>query len=331
VRYFAGAIITGLGDTCHPGSPHRRPGASLGAPAFAATYSLDAAAGDDGRAGSSEATAWKTLAKVNATVCQPGDGILLKSGAAWTGQLSPKGSGADGRPIRVGRYGSGAKPRIAANGAARSAVYLPNQAYWEIQDLEITDSGASPADRRGIWIAGRDFGVIRHIHIRNCDVHDVNGDVKWDNGDGLLLCQFPFGDCVVRYNILQNNTRYQMYLHSDTKGVASIYNNVVGGGIVYDDNAYFGSSVTVPAGDARAIRADPKFADPGRALYSGNPDVGAHGSGATVGLKGPVIRKTSGPGSKSGQGWNDRGHYRANGSLISGEGNGVRLSSPERR
>ena len=454
---------------------------SLGAPALAATYYLDAASGDDGRAGTSEAMAWKTLAKVNAAVCQPGDSILLKSGGSWAGQLSPTGSGAEGRPIVVGRYGSGSKPRIAANGAAPSAVYLLNQGYWEIRDLEITNTGASPGDRRGIWIAGRDFGVIRHIRIRDCDVHDVNGDVKWiggdvadnlagvtfetgwdaskrtggivfetlqpganpvktrfedilvegcsirdcsfggiitkqwdgavhwglrnsasdttwlphtqvvlrhnflsqlntdlgcntiyltgvrngwvdgnvcagagtsaieinlsdsvvvqnnetygtvrkangadfngidadrgttritiqynyvhDNGDGLLLCQFPFGDCTVRYNILQNNTRYQVYLHSETKAVASVYNNVLfndknspktvygygdflaapyvlknnifmstrsnadlttGGGIVYDNNAYFGSSVTAPAGDARAIRADPKFADPGR-------------------------------------------------------------------
>ncbi|MEO7776444.1 MAG: right-handed parallel beta-helix repeat-containing protein [Fibrobacteria bacterium] len=507
---------------------------SLGAPAWATTYYLDAASGDDGRAGTSEALAWKTLAKVNAAVCQPGDSILLKSGGSWAGQLSPKGSGADGRPIVVGRYGSGSKPRIAANGTAPSAVYLLNQAYWEIRDLEVTNTGASPADRRGIWIAGRDFGVIRQIHILNCDVHDVNGDVKWvggdvadnlanvtfetgwdaskrsggivfetlqpganpvktrfedilvegcsirdcsfggiitkqwdgavhwgirnsasdtvwlphtkvvfrnnflsqlntalgcntiyltdvrngliegnacagagtsaievnmadsvvvqnnetygtvrkangadfngidpdrgttritiqynymhDNGDGLLLCQFPFGDCVVRYNILQNNSRYQMYLHSDTKGVAS----------VYDNNAYFGSSVTVPAGDARAVRADPKFADPGRgangnangpalaslvgyrlqtgspcinkglridgnggrdfwsgALYSGNPDVGAHEFGATVGLEGPVIREISARRTKPGQGKKGRGHFRANGSLISGKRNGV--------
>jgi hypothetical protein len=557
----------------------------LGAPALAANYYLDAVSGDDGRAGTSEATAWKSLAKVNAAICQPGDGILLKSGGSWTGQLSPKGSGAEGRPIVVGRYGSGSKPSIAASGTAPSAVYLLNQAYWEIQDLEITNTGASPGDRRGIWIAGRDFGVIRHIRIRDCDVHDVNGDVKWiggdvadnmpgvtfeagwdaskrtggivfetlqpganpvktrfedilvegcsirdcsfggiitkqwdgalhwgirnsasdtvwlphtqvvlrhnflsqlntalgcnaiyltgvrnglidgnvcagagtsaievnlsdsvvvqnnetygtvrkangadfngidadrgttritiqynymhDNGDGLLLCQFPFGDCVVRYNILQNNTRYQMYLHSDSKAVASVYNNVVyndknspktvygygdflaaayvlknnifmstranadlttGGGIVYDNNAYFGSSVAPPAGDARAIRADPKFLDPGRggdgnangpafaslqgyrlqagspcinaglridgnggrdfwsgALYSGNPDVGAHEFGATVGLKGPVLHGTPAPGTKRGQGWNARDHFRANGTLISGERNGVSL------
>ena len=228
-----------------------------------------------------------------------------------------------------------------------------------------------------------------------------------DNGDGLLLCQFPFGDCVVRYNILQNNTRYQAYLHSDSKAVASVYNNVLyndknspktayaygdflaaayvlknnifmstnanadlttGGGIVYDNNAYFGSSVAAPAGDARAIRADPKFVDPGRggngntngpafaslagyrlqsgspcinkglmiaanggrdfwsgALYSGNPDVGAHEFGATVGLQGPVIHETSARGTNPGKGRNHGRHFRANGTLVSGERNGVSL------
>jgi len=35
-----------------------------------------------------------------------------------------------------------------------------------------------------------------------------------DNGDGILICQFSFGDSVIRYNILQNNSRYQVCLHS---------------------------------------------------------------------------------------------------------------------
>ena len=40
-----------------------------------------------------------------------------------------------------------------------------------------------------------------------------------DNGDGILICQFSFGDSIVRYNIMQNNSRYQIYLHSDKAAV----------------------------------------------------------------------------------------------------------------
>ena len=446
----------------------------------ASTYYLDATNGDDGKNGTSASNAYKTLVKVNSISMIAGDSILFKAGDSWVGQLSPKGSGSSGNPIVVGKYGDGANPRIAANGTKASAIYLLNQQYWEFNDLEVTNTASTPADLRGIWIASKDFGTLRHIHIKNCFVHDVTGDVKWisgdvadnqpgitfktgwdaskrtggivfetlkpgatpvktqfddilvegcrisdcsfgcivtkqwdgtvhwgtrssataawaphtnvviknnylsqlntklgcntiyltgikkgiiegnvcqgagtsaielyyaddvviqsnetygtvkkaggadhngidpdkattniviqynyshDNGDGILLCQFSFGSCVVRYNILQNNSRYQLYLHSDAKTTADIYNNTfynniynskivygygksldgtyrlknnifvstktgaeltTDGGIVYDNNCYFGSSVTAPSGDAHKINADPKLVDPGK-------------------------------------------------------------------
>ena len=118
-----------------------------------------------------------------------------------------------------------------------------------------------------------------------------------DNGDGILICQFSFGDSIIRYNILQNNSRYQIYLHSDPAASSAIYNNTVynnktnsgvaygygtsldasytmrnniffaasgngvlttGGGIVYQNNLYVGSAIQVPAGDTAAIKADPE-------------------------------------------------------------------------
>jgi hypothetical protein len=124
-----------------------------------------------------------------------------------------------------------------------------------------------------------------------------------DNGDGILLCQFSFGDSIVRYNVIQNNSRYQVYLHSDAKASSAIYNNTIyvdkynaslaygygdslaaayvftnnifmstktnpvlttGGGISYSNNLYFGASVTAPAGDARALKVDPKLVNPGK-------------------------------------------------------------------
>lgn len=124
-----------------------------------------------------------------------------------------------------------------------------------------------------------------------------------DNGDGVLLCQFAFGDSVVRYNLIQNNSRYQVYLHSDSKATSAIYNNTIyqnknnasiaygygdslaaayvftnnifastktnavlttGGGIVYQNNLYFGANVSAPAGDTHPIKADPLLTAPGQ-------------------------------------------------------------------
>jgi hypothetical protein len=137
-----------------------------------------------------------------------------------------------------------------------------------------------------------------------------------DNGDGILICQFSFGDSVIRYNILQNNSRYQIYLHSDPAASSAVYNNTVyndktnsgvaygygtslsasytltnnifvaaagngvlttGGGIVYRNNLYGGAAVMVPAGDAQAIKGDPQLVAPGTGP-SGGPGGPAFGS-----------------------------------------------------
>jgi len=48
-----------------------------------------------------------------------------------------------------------------------------------------------------------------------------------DNGDGILLCQFVFGDSVVRYNLILNNSRYGINLHSDKNTTNQTYNNLI--------------------------------------------------------------------------------------------------------
>jgi hypothetical protein len=117
------------------------------------------------------------------------------------------------------------------------------------------------------------------------------------NGDGILICQFSFGDTVIRYNTIAGNSRYQIYLHSDRAATAKIYNNTIysdrsehliyGYGsslaatydirnnilystranaslttsptITYDNNLYAGAPLAVPSSDSRALRGDPMF------------------------------------------------------------------------
>lgn len=139
------------------------------------TYYVDSRSGNDDHQGSSPSTAWKTLAKVNATVFSPGDSILFKSGSTWTGQLWPKGSGAEGRPIMIDKYGGAAKPVINGSGEAEDAVLLKNQEYWEIQNLEITNTGQGAAPRRGAHVVADNYGEMHHIYLRSLSIHDVNG------------------------------------------------------------------------------------------------------------------------------------------------------------
>ena len=69
------------------------------APAFAlnTAYYVDASGGSDTNPGTSEAAAWKTLAKVNTMTFSQGDKILLRAGETWVEQIRPKGSGVNGR------------------------------------------------------------------------------------------------------------------------------------------------------------------------------------------------------------------------------------------
>lgn len=160
------------------------------AEAAGTTYYVDAAQGSDSNSGTSEAAAWKTLGKVNSVTFSPGDRILLKAGSIWKDQyLDLKGSGAEGNPITVDRYGSGAKPLIdfgnTAVGGEGFGVRLRNVSYWEINNLEIT-SGQQPTDmrRNGVLVVGEGAGAgnFRHIYIRNLDIHDIFGTDRRTGG-----------------------------------------------------------------------------------------------------------------------------------------------------
>jgi len=72
-----------------------------------------------------------------------------------------------------------------------------------------------------------------------------------DNGDGILLCQFAFGDSIVRYNILINNSRHGINLHSDNAATNQTYNNL----IFYEGSA--SANLIATSGDAATYLASP--------------------------------------------------------------------------
>jgi hypothetical protein len=150
----------------------------------AMTFYIDSQNGDDGKVGTTPEAAWKTLGKVNATTFLPGDRILLKASSVWEGQLWPKGSGVEGKPITLGMYGGGVKPVINGDGLFEDAVLLKNQEYWEIENLEITNTGPRRAERRAVHVALENYGEAHHIYIRSLTIHDVNGvdNVKPNGG-----------------------------------------------------------------------------------------------------------------------------------------------------
>jgi hypothetical protein len=135
------------------------------------TYYVDCRAGSDGAAGTTPDIAWKTLEKVTATTFAPGDAILFRRGTRCQGMLSPKGSGDEQRPIRIGSYGQGHMP-IIDGGTGPAAIRLYNQQGWQIEHVEAV--GGNPY---GIYIGG-DSGTLRHLGLRDLIVRDVAGEPK---------------------------------------------------------------------------------------------------------------------------------------------------------
>jgi hypothetical protein len=176
-------------------------------------YYIDASNGRDDAAGTSPRTAWRTLAKANATTFAPGDRILLKAGEQWHDeQLWPKGSGSAGRPITISAYGDARarRPYIATNGKVPSpfkadgtknpdtvgltgAIVLRNQQYFEIDNVELSNDDDFATDittgsyvRDGIAVSinadllepGAD-SVMDHFRITDVHVHDLDGPSSW--------------------------------------------------------------------------------------------------------------------------------------------------------
>ena len=178
--------------------------------ALATTYYVDSVSGNDNNNGTSQSTPWQNLTKVNTVTFQPGDQILFKCGSVWNGQLLyPKGSGSAGSPIVINSYSAGAKPLINANlvynitvGAISqsTAVFLYNQSYWEINNLEVTNTGTPGDYVHGVYVAAEETGQVHnHIYIKNCDIHDVSaklgrgtGRDKGKNNGGI--CFDVYGD-----------------------------------------------------------------------------------------------------------------------------------------
>ena len=154
------------------------------------TYFVDSLAGDDKNGGTTAASPWKSLSRVNATTFSGGDRILFKSGGTWTGQLSPKGSGIEQHPIVIDKYGGEAKPIINTAGTVEDAVLIKNQEYWEINNLEITNTGSGISVRRGVHVVADNYGEVRHVYLCNLDIHDVNGSDKEKANGGITYSSF---------------------------------------------------------------------------------------------------------------------------------------------
>lgn len=117
---------------------------------------------------------FRRLSAVNQLQLGPGDRVLLKRGTTCLGTLALRGSGTQAAPIRIGAYGTGAKPIINANGGAE-AVLLQGESHIRVSDLDLSAPGNNSAARRGVYVYAKNAGTVSGIELTQLTVHDVRG------------------------------------------------------------------------------------------------------------------------------------------------------------
>ncbi|UFS59934.1 LamG domain-containing protein [Subtercola endophyticus] len=162
------------------------------------TYYVSSASGVDSNDGCSSATAWRTLANLNTTTFAAGNQILFQKGGSWTGELQPAGSGDSGNPIVISTYGTGATPILAGGGAA-ATVYLHDQHDWTVQNLEITNTSTTAANRAGILVQNDLTTTLHGIHLSNNLIDNVDG--SWAQGDPQ-----PVTTSAISFDLTDSNT-----------------------------------------------------------------------------------------------------------------------------
>ena len=120
-------------------------------------------------------------------------------------------------------------------------LYYTDQITVQKNEVYGTKRKAGGADYNGIDSDNSTTGSVIQYNF----VHD--------NGDGILLCQFNFGDSIVRYNLLVNNSRYTENLHSDPAATNATYNNL------FFAEGLSGASLVNTSGDGSALSASYAF------------------------------------------------------------------------
>lgn len=106
------------------------------------TYYLSPS-GNDAAAGTSPATAWRSLGRASRAVLRPGTRLLLKGGGQFTGQLTvgPQDAGVPAWPLLISSYGRG----TATITSSSAAVYIYDTGGVDVANLRLT--GTVPAGK----------------------------------------------------------------------------------------------------------------------------------------------------------------------------------------
>jgi parallel beta-helix repeat protein len=138
--------------------------------------------GSDVAAGTSDALAWATLAKVQSTAFSAGDSILLERGSTFRGSLYKDAeSGSAGNYIYFGAYGTGAKPLILGSKSLSVTGDWTNDAgnVWKTT----ATLGTAQNDISNMVFNSETAYGFKQISKVACD---AQGDFFYSDGDDLV-------------------------------------------------------------------------------------------------------------------------------------------------
>lgn len=152
-------------------------------PVWGATYYVKAA-GNDSLDGLSDATAWATIAKVNATV-KSGDTVYFRSQDTWTSVTYPVLTATAGVTYDGSTYGSGTRATIQSGATDTSGVGTvkieANNVIFKGFNIDMNSQITG-----GIYIGYLRYSNTSNVTIDNCVVHDsLLGPTDW--GYGILV------------------------------------------------------------------------------------------------------------------------------------------------
>lgn len=168
-----------------------------------------------------------------------GSTIAFAAGKTFKGQFTVRGSGYPDAPNIVTAYDPETgellsewidnKPLIHGEGKVESALFIYNCNFWVISNIEVTNTNGTKdqqGDIFGIHAVAEDVALSKNITIKNCYVHDVNGNVGGKDTGGIRIDVLGDSDKKTTFNnvIIENN----IVSHVGGVGIAnqSCYGNI---------------------------------------------------------------------------------------------------------
>jgi len=262
------------------------PASTARSSSFGTSFYVDCDRGRDQRSGTDPGQAWRSLERGNRARLAPGDALLLRRGCSWVGPLNAFWRGTSSRPVRIGAYGRGARPRIENAPVAAVDIRGSNQ-IMEYLDVRFDPPPGDPncANQPVGWRTGFSFSGAAHNTVRlsrasgftagvflsrssrnnrivrNTLVGNTVMSVNTDNGgaddSGAWGVAVNGHGNEIAYNVFADNNAWCSYDFGNEGASVEIYGGR--GNIIHHNRSYGDSTFSELGGSASAKAADNTF------------------------------------------------------------------------